>query len=471
MEKAGILVVCYGARETAMVDAFVRSPNYNVKLYIADKQLNPFNIERAEKHVVIPDLDIESIVKFAENHKSEIDFAMVGPEKPIIEGIADLLEKRTGIPAICPKKAYAIEASKVEQRLFFQEVAPEANPRFKVFNPQDYPDNDAVRESVYGWLRELDNQAVVKPDKPTAGKGVGVWGDHFTTKEQLFEHFMSNFQYGTVIVEEKIDGEESSFMAFSDGKHLAPLPDTRDHKRAFDDDKGPNTGGMGSYKNKIDQLPFMMKSDRENEIDIAKKIFREWTARVHDTSGLRGVPLYLAFMHTRNGPKILENNSRPGDPEIINILPVLKDDFVNICFDMIDGSLKAVEIEKAGTVLTYKVPPNYGGFADAFPTRVNRSEVDTPIDLGKAYALKSKYGDRIRVYPGSMEIKNGKTYTLKSRTVGVLGIGETIEEARNISLDGIDAISGGALWNRTDIASKQHIDKCVSHLKELRQRV
>jgi phosphoribosylamine---glycine ligase len=469
MEKVGILVVCYGARETAMVDAFARSPNYNVKLYIADKQLNPFNLERAEKHVVIPDLGIESIVKFADNHKSEIDFAMVGPEKPIIEGIADLLEKRTCIPAICPKRAYAIEASKVEQRLLFQEIAPEANPRFKVFNPQDYPNTDAVRESVYGWLRELDNQAVVKPDKPTAGKGVGVWGDHFTTKEQLFEHFMSNFQFGTVIVEEKIDGEESSFMAFSDGKHLAPLPDTRDHKRAFDDDKGPNTGGMGSYKNKMDQLPFMMKSDRENELGIAKKIFREWSAKAVDSSGLRGVPLYLAFMHTRAGPKILENNSRPGDPEIINILPALKDDFVNICFDMVEGSLKRVEIEKAATVLTYKVPPNYGGFADVFPSMVNHSEMDTPVDLGKAYALKTKYGDRIRVYPGSMEIKNGKTYTLKSRTVGVLGIGESIGDARKISLEGIDAISGGALWNRTDIASKRHIDKCINHLKQLRQ--
>jgi phosphoribosylamine-glycine ligase len=128
-----------------------------------------------------------------------------------------------------------------------------------------------------------------------------------------------------------------------------------------------------------------------------------------------------------------------------------------------------VEIEKVATVLTYKVPPNYGGFADAFPTKVNRSEVDTPIDLGNAYALKSKYGDRIRIYPGSMEIRNGKTYTLKSRTVGVLGVGDTIEEARKISLDGIDAISGGALWNRTDIASKHHIDMCVSHLKQLRQ--
>ena len=227
MQKVGILVVCYGARETAMVDAFVRSPNYKVSLYIADKQRNPFNVERATEHVVIPDLDIEKICKFAEANKDEIDFAMIGPEKPIIDGVRDLLEKRTGIPAICPKKDYAIEASKVQQRRLFEEIVPDANPRFKVFNPEDYPNTEDVKKDVYEWLDELDNQAVVKPDKPTAGKGVGVWGDHFNTKEQLFEHFMSNFQYGTVIIEEKIDGEESSFMAFCDGKHLAPLPDTQ----------------------------------------------------------------------------------------------------------------------------------------------------------------------------------------------------------------------------------------------------
>ena len=468
MDKVGILVVCYGARETAMIDVFVRSLNYNVKLFIADKQLNPFNLERATKHVVIPDLNIEKICKFAENNKNKIDFVMVGPERPIIDGVRDLLEERTGIPTICPKKEYAIEASKVQQRQLFQEIVPNANPRFKVFDPRDYPSTNAVKKDVYSWLDELGDQAVVKPDKPTAGKGVGVWGDHFTAREQLFEHFMSNFQYGTVIIEEKVDGEESSFMAFSDGKHLAALPDTRDHKRAFDDDRGPNTGGMGSYKNKIDQLPFMMKADRENELAVAQKIFKEWTAKMPDSSAVRGVPLYLAFMHTRSGLKILENNSRPGDPEIINILPVLKDDFVDVCFSMIDGSLRRVEVQKVATVLTYKVPPSYGGYADVFPEKVNRAEVGTPVDLSAAYALSTKNGDRIRVYPASMETRDDKVYALKSRVVGVLGVGDSIEEAREISLEGVNAIKGGALWNRTDIASKQHIAKCIHHMKQLR---
>jgi phosphoribosylamine--glycine ligase len=468
MEKIGVLVVSYGAREAAMVDALSRSPNYQVKLYIADKQRNPFNVEKAAKHTVISDLNIQAICKFAEANKTDIDFAIVGPEKPIIEGARDQIEKQTGIPVICPKKEYALEESKVQQRLLFEEIAPEANPRFKVFDPKDFKGADNVKEAVYGWLDELENQAVVKPDKPTAGKGVGVWGDHFTTREQLFEHFMSNFQYGTVIIEEKIDGEESSFMAFCDGKHLAVLPDTRDHKRAFDDDKGPNTGGMGSYKDAKDHLPFMTAADRESELAIAQKIFEKWTAKMPDKSAVRGVPLYLAFMHTRGGPKILENNSRPGDPEIINILPVLKEDFVDVCYGMLEGSLSRVEVEEVATVLTYKVPPSYGGYADVFPGKVKKAELDTPVDLSEAYALSRKFGGKLRVYPGSMELRDGKTYALKSRVVGVLGVGEDIEEARNVSLEGINAIRGGALWNRMDVASKQGIQKSISHMKQLR---
>ena len=468
MEKVGVLVVSYGARETAMVDAFARSPNYQVELYIVDKQRNPFNMAKAAKHVVIPDLNIEKICAFAEANKSKIDFALVGPEKPIIEGVRDLVERSTGIPVICPKQECAIELSKVQQRLLFQEIAPEANPRFHIFNPSDYKSTNEVKTAVYSWLDELENKAVVKPDKPAAGKGVGVWGDHFNTREQLFEHFVSNFQYGTVIIEEKVDGEESSFQAFCDGKHLVPLPDARDYKRAFDDDKGPNTGGMGSYKDTGDKLPFMLVAERNRELDVATRIFEEWRRKIKDTSALRGVPLYLAFMHTGNGLKILENNSRPGDPEIINILPVLKEDFVDVCFNMLNGNLTHIELEEAATVLTYKVPPNYGGYADTFPNQVDKTGVGTPVDLSKAYALSSKYGDRIRVYPAAMENRDGNVYALKSRSVGVLGVGEDIEEARQISVEVAKAITGGALWNRKDIASKQHIAKSVSHMEKLR---
>jgi len=468
MQKVGVLVVSYGAREVAMADALLQSKKYQVQLYVADKQNNPFNVEKAVKHVVIPSLGVGEIAKFAEANKDKIDFALVGSEKPIIDGIRDQIEKRTGISVICPKQQYAIELSKVEQRELFAEIAPEANPRFKVFNPADFKSEASVKREVYKWLDELENQAVVKPDKPALGKGVGVWGDHFANREQLFDHFLSNFKYGSVIIEEKVDGEESSFMAFCDGKHFIALPDTRDYKRAFDDDKGPNTGGMGSYKDADDTLPFLTAADRDAELALANKIFKGWSTKINDDTALRGVPLYLAFMHTGKGIKVLENNSRPGDPEIINLLPIISDDFVDVCFNMIEGNLKTVNLERAATVLTYKVPADYGGYADVYPSQVDKAAINSTVDLSKAQVLSEKYGGKIRIYPGSMEIKEGKNYALKSRAVGVLGIGKTIEEARQISQEGAKAINGGELWYRTDVASKLHIAKAISHMERLR---
>ena len=466
MEKVGILVVSYGSRETAMIDTFSRSHEYEVELYVADKQSNPFNLKKATKHAVIPDLNIQTICHFAETNKEHIDFGIVGPEKPIIEGVRDLIEEETHIPIICPTKEYALEESKVKQRLLFQEIAPEANPLFRIFAPEEYRSTMEVKKAVYSWLDQLQNQAVVKPDKPVAGKGVGVWGDHFTSREQLFDHFLSNFQHGSVIIEEKIEGEESSFQAFSDGKHLVPLPDTRDYKRAFNDDKGPNTGGMGSYKNVGDVLPFMTRDDRNRELDIADRIFSGLARQGRDK--LRGVPLYIAFMHTGAELKILENNSRPGDPEIMNILPILKDDFVDVCYKILEGNLTYVSMEKSASVVTYKAPATYAGYQEAFPDLVNKNEIGSPVDLTKAYELQKKHGDKLRIYPGSMELRNRETYALKSRAVCAVGIEGDIESARQVSLESVNAITGGALWNRTDIASESHIRTSIDHINSLR---
>ncbi len=468
MDKIGVLLVSYGAREVAMADALLRSKNHKVELYVADKQRNPFNDQHATKHAVIPSLDVQEICKFAEANKDALDFVLVGSENPIIKGIRDLIEEKVGVPVVCPKKAYAIEESKVAQRVLFDEIAPEANPRFKVFDPAEYKSESDVKTAVYKWLDELDNQAVVKPDKPALGKGVGVWGDHFTTREQLFEHFLSSFKYSPVLIEEKVPGEESSCMGFSDGKHFIPLPDTRDYKRAFDGDSGPNTGGMGSYKDAKDYLPFLTAADREAELALADKVFRGWRKRISDDTALRGVPLYLAFMHTGKGIKILEINSRPGDPEIMNLLPILKDDFVDVCLRMVDGTLTSVAVEKSATVLTYKVPPDYGGYSEVHADLVDKSAVNGPVDLSKAEALSKKYGDKIRIYPGSMEVRDGKNYALKSRAIGILGVGDSIEEARIISQEGAKAITGGALWNRTDVAAQNHIAKSIRHMNELR---
>ncbi|MGD9130010.1 MAG: ATP-grasp domain-containing protein [Candidatus Bathyarchaeota archaeon] len=467
MEKVGILIVSYGSRAAAMIDAFIRSEEYTPKLYVADKQKNPFNMKHAEKHTVIPDLNVNEILKFAKKHKDHIDFGIVGPEKPIIAGVRDTIEKKTDIQIICPTRKYAIEASKIAQRRLFQKVAPEVNPRFKVFDPNDYSSTAQVKKSVYTWLKELGNQVAVKPDRATAGKGVGVWGDHFNTPEEVFEHFLSNYEHGPVIIEEKVEGEESSFQAFCDGKRLAPMPDTRDYKRAFNEDNGPNTGGMGAYKDAGDILPFMTTRDREKETELVNKIFGELRGKGSNPE-LRGIPLYVAFIHTDKGPKILEVNSRPGDPEIMNVLPILEDDFVEVCYNMRDGNLGKVNFVDKATVVTYKVPPNYGGYATVFPDRVDKTKIDTAVDLTEAQKLTEK-DDNIRVYPGSMELRDGENFALGSRTVAVVGVGDSIQEAREKSLQGLGAIEGGALWNRNDIAAKGHIEQSVKHMKKLRR--
>ncbi|MEE8571079.1 MAG: hypothetical protein V3S97_08840, partial [Candidatus Bathyarchaeia archaeon] len=128
MERMGVLVVTYGSRGVAIVDALCRSEEYKVEAYIVDRNRNPFNVAKAKHHVVIPDLNVEAICRFAQRYRSKIDFGIVGPEQPIINGVRDRVERETGIPMICPTKEYAIEGSKVAQRLLFQEAEPDLNP-------------------------------------------------------------------------------------------------------------------------------------------------------------------------------------------------------------------------------------------------------------------------------------------------------------------------------------------------------
>ena len=456
MERVGILLVSYGSRAAAIADSLWRSENYEVDIFDADKQKNPFILERATKYEI--GLDVGKICKFAKRHKDEIDFGIVGPEGPIIEGIRDIIEKETRIPMICPTKEYAIEGSKVSQRYLLEKCFPDANPRFKVFDPKDHSSKDEVRKDVYSWLDELRNQVAVKPDAPATGKGVGVWGDHFSTREGAFDHFLSIYEYGPVIIEEKIEGEEFSLQFFSDGKHLIATDAVRDYKRAFDGDMGINTGGMGSYKAPGRRLPFMDQEDWDAGLKIGKKIFEE--LRGNGSNELRGIPLYMAYVCAGEGVKVFEINSRPGDPEIQNLLPTLEDDLVDVCFRILDCNLTRLNFAKKASVVTYAVPMTYGGYRKRFSG-------DDRVDLSKAYELSKKYGDAIRTYPGSMELRGKETFALGSRTVCTVGIADGIEDARNISLEGIVAIDG-PLWNRWDIASEEHMRKSVEHMKSLR---
>ncbi len=457
-------MVSYGARCAALADTLHRSHNYEVELYIADKQRNPLNAKIAKVHQVIPDLNVQQICDLAVKHQQSIDFGIVGAEGPIIDGVRDLIEREAGIPFICPTKDSAIERSKVEQRLLLSETVPEVNPRFQIFDPKQYPPPNKASEAAKKWIAELGGvtRVVIKPDKPGYGKGVGVGGEHFLTTEEAMAHLLSLFGGPTgqkVIIEEKVEGEESSFQTWCDGKSLVAMPETRDYKRAFDGDKGPNTGGMGSYRSEEDYLPFMTQSDRETEIEIATKIFHR-LRESGEGSSLRGTPFYIAFIHTAGTPKILEINSRPGDPEIMAVLPTLEDDFVDICFGMVNGTLKKPSFRREAAVLTYAVPLTYGGYREHYTG-------SSVVNLEQVYKLAEAHESRLRVYPGSIELKDNLTYTLKSRTVGVLGIGKSIEEARDTSLKGVRHIDG-PLWNRWDIASERHIAYCKEHMKRLR---
>lgn len=460
MEKVDILVVSYGARAASMIDAFKRSKKYDAHIYVVDKQKNPFNFKHAKEHVVVPDLNVRAIADFAKIHKDDLDFGIIGPEGPIVNGVRDLIEKETEVPILCPTKKFALEGSKVVQRELIEDCYPDANPRFKIFDPKKYSGKDDVKKDLWSWLDEMKNQVAVKPDKPAVGKGVGVWGDHFNTREKLFDHFMTIFEKDKVLMEEKVEGEEFSLQFFSDGEHLIPTPAVRDYKRAFDGDKGPNTGGMGSYKDVHDILPFMHRKDWEQAVTVGNKIFKKLKGETSN-SELRGIPLYMAYTIAKDGLKVFEINSRPGMPEIQNLMPILEDDFVDVCFNILHGNLTGLHFEAQATVVTYKVPPTYGG-------KTKEYTGDTKIDLTGAIRMVEKLGTRMEVYPCSMELRDEGTFALKSRTVCAVGIGDDIAEARKISLKGLDAIKGGNLWSRTDIGSEEHINKSIEHIEKLR---
>jgi len=457
----GVLVISYGSRCACIAEALAKSDT-KVRLFIVDKQRNPFNLKLCQltggEHVVIPGLKVPEIVEFAKKHENEIYFGILGPEGPGIEGVRDAIEHQTRIKMICPTQKYFIERSKVEQRELIQRAFPQANPKFKVFDSSLLYSEREAKEEFYRWLDEIGEQVAIKPDTPATGKGVGVWGDHFNSREEAFEDFfLPNLRRGKVIVEEKIEGEEFSLQFLTDGRNLIPTPAVRDYKRAFDWDLGPNTGGMGSYKDRGEILPFMTPRDWEQAIEIGEHVHRALKGGENNPE-VRGV-MYVGYIIGKEGVKILEINSRWGDPEVMNILPLLKQDFVEVCFKWLEGNLSRLEFEKLASVVVYATPLSYGGYA----TYTGPAKVD----LGEAEKLKEKFGDCLRIYPGAMELREDGCYALHSRTVACVGIGENLQEAREIAYSAIRKIDG-PLRHREDIALPEYIRRSVEKLQKLR---
>jgi len=438
-----ILLVGNGAREHAMAEAIMRS-KHNPRLFSFMKANNPGIASLSEVIQLGSYSDLAAVTAFATNN--DIDFAVIGPEDPLNNGVVDALAK-CGIPAVGPNKSLArLETSKSFTRNLVSKYHIPGNPQFKVFTTMD---------GVASFLKELSG-IVIKPDGLTGGKGVLVQGDHFTTREEalkLCQQILN--ESASLIVEEQFDGEEFSLQCLCDGKTVVGTPLVQDHKRRFDGDRGPNTGGMGSYSLPDHSLPFLKPSDIEEGLEITRQV----AAALWKETGspYKGV-MYGGFIATKNGAKLLEYNARFGDPEAMNILPLLKTDFVEICRHVMDGTLDKlkIEFEPKATVCKYVVPKGYGLPADHPDAASSRAKIEVG-DVGKA-----------RLYYSSVDKKDDGLYLSSSRAIGIVGIADTLDAARLIAEDGVKAVRGPVAY-REDIGTDALIQKRIDHMRKIRK--
>ena len=437
-----ILLVGNGAREHALAEAISRSEQ-KPRLFSFMKANNPGIASLSEKIKLGSYADLEAITGFAAENK--IEFAVIGPEDPLNNGVVDALSK-IGIPAVGPTKSLArLETSKSFTRNLVSKYNIPGNPPFKVFKTID---------GVETFLQKLTG-IVLKPDGLTGGKGVLVQGDHFTTKEEalkLCQQILRESQ--SLIIEEKFDGEEFSLQCLCDGKTVVATPLVQDHKRRFDGDKGPNTGGMGSYSLPDHSMPFLKPQDLQDGLEITRQVA---AALLKETGNPYKGVMYGGFIATKDGVKLLEYNARFGDPEAMNILPLLKTDFVEICRHIIAGTLDKLNIdfEPKATVCKYVVPKDYGLPADHPDATSSRAKIEVG-DVGKA-----------RLYYSSVDKKEDGLYLSSSRAIGIVGIADNLEEARKIAEEGVKAVKGPVAY-RTDIGTEALIQKRVEHMKKIR---
>lgn len=439
---ANVLLIGNGAREHAMAEAIARSAR-SPRLFSYMKSNNPGIASLSQETVLGSYSDTGEIVKFAARCRA--DFSVIGPEDPLDKGVVDALA-RAGIPSFGPTKDLArLETSKTFTRELVTKYKIPGNPEYRIFTSMD---------GIDAFLREL-GEAVIKPDGLTGGKGVRVQGDHFRTREEGIAYCREVLSmHPRVIVEEKLDGEEFSLQCISDGKTVAATPPVQDHKRRFVDDKGPNTGGMGSYSCPDHSLPFITRADVSAGLEITRKI----AEAIYLETGeyYKGV-MYGGFIVTGKGIRLLEYNARFGDPEAMNIFPIMETDFVDICEAVIAGTLDRlpVSFEKKATVCKYIVPKGYGLPAD----HPDASSTSAKIDIGDV--------GRARLYYASVDQRADGLYMSTSRAIGVVGIADTIEQAESIAEGAVGAIKG-PVSHRPDIGTGGLIAKRVEHMKKIR---
>jgi len=342
-----ILLIGNGAREHAIAEAFRRNKNAKLFSYLKAKNLGIVSLSDGFETGSYSDL--EKIKSYAQKIKP--DFAFIGPEDPLNNGVVDLLNS-IGISSVGPTKKLAqLETSKSFTRNILKKYKIKGNAKFGSFSKNSIKDAKKFLDSI--------GKCVVKPDGLTGGKGVKVQGDHFQTKKEALDYCNEVLHsHSSVIVEEKFEGEEFSLQCLTDGKTVVATPPVQDHKRAYADDKGPNTGGMGSYSCENSLLPFLTKKDVEEGLEITQKV----AEALHKETGeyYRGV-MYAGFIVTKDGVKLLEYNARFGDPETMNILPIMETDFVDVCKAIINQDLNKIKIkfQNKATVCKYVVPEGY----------------------------------------------------------------------------------------------------------------
>lgn len=439
-----VLVIGGGAREHAICDAVHRSRN--TELYTVMSNRNPGIIRIAKDFLIEKETNVEKIVEYAK--KKDTDLAIVGPEAPLEVGIVDELNKE-GIEVCSPTKdAARIETDKEWMRNLLKKYKIPGQLKYETFT--DF-------EKARKFIESLNCEVALKPIGLTGGKGVRVAGDHFDDLEGALEYVKEVIEKkiggkAKILIEEKAVGEEFTLQAFSDGETILPLPAVQDHKRLLPDDKGPNTGGMGSYSCENGLLPFLTKTEYEEGAAILQKIIEAL-----DREGCRYIGvIYGQFMLTPDGPKVIEVNARFGDPEAMNVLPLLDTDFVEICKAMVEGSLsnKKIKIKKKATVCKYVVPEGYGF----------KSMVGEKIYVDEESIEKT--GSKL--FYASVNKENNYVTTTSSRSLAVVGIADNVFEAERMCEEALKYVKGEHIFIRHDIGTKELIQKRVLHMKELR---
>jgi len=412
-----VLVVGNGGREHAIAWKISQSPLVK-EVFIAKGSAGV-----DAKRVDINPTDVKTLADFAQ--REGIDFTIVGPEAPLVEGIVDEFEKR-GLKIFGPsQKASLLEASKVFAKDFMlKHGIPTAN--FEVFDDPD---------KAKRFIRDFGAPVVVKADGLAGGKGAIVCKTEQSAIEAV-DFLMVRKALGKagerVVIEEFLEGEEGSYIVMVNGEEYIPLPTSQDHKRLLDSDKGPNTGGMGAYS----PNPFI---DEKTEQEIRKNII-EKTLKALAKEGIyyRGF-LYAGLMLTSDGPKVLEFNVRLGDPEAQPLLMRIKGDFLEKLINFYEGRSISLEIDNRCALCVVLASKGYP---------------ENP-EVGKEIrGLEEAKKEEVIIFYAGTKIENGKLLTAGGRVLNVCAWGEDIKEAKVKAYKAIEKISFEGMQYRKDIGDK-----------------